>query len=837
MSSSGKYQVLISTSTIFISSNYGSSWSLYGATAVPNNAPPVNTIQFASINGVTSQTITKQLFSGVSISSSGQYITICSSNTSTSIKSGYLFTSNDYGDTWTTVNNSIISRILNWIDVQVSATGQYQIAAVNKGQIYVSYDYGNSWNYTILPNQLWVSISMSSNGEYISAVTSTGTSYQGTQTNGLMFQSNNTLVSDAYGPGFGVSNTSYNNFGQSWVLNTNTFAHSILSIGTSSSGQYVLLATQQQIFASNNNGQTFTSIYSFPNTMTSCDIDISTSGQYVVVLAYSASTSLVLQASNISQTSNTYNLVAITTSSPKIIIDNLSSVSVSGNGQYQVITAKASNSIFISTNYGSNWNQVTIFGTSTAPSTVTSGSCAMSTSGQYIVVYFGNYGLFVSSNYGQIWNQITSNLPTPTTTSVYNVDISTSGQYITLTFNNTLYSSSSYGTNWSINTSSVLNTSNIFTDLSMSSTGQYQVLATTATGGNVYVSSDYGNTWLIPATPPPSSWQGITISSSGLWIYVISSSTLYTSFQGTNVSLGTNKGDYLVYSGNIYNNWVVVGENSILLGANAGYTGQGLNSVAIGNSSGYSNQGQNSIAIGNMAGWTGQGVNSIAIGFESGNQIQGTGAVGIGYESGNIRQGQYSIAIGNNAGNQNQGQYSIAIGNNAGQINQGQYSIAIGNNAGTTGSSYQAANSIILNATSNGITAGNTGFFVSPVTTYTSVPSTASNLYYNRTTYEIFAGPSPSSSDYRVKDNIMKLDDTINVDSLNPLKYYNTVFNREEIGLIAHELQEIYPFLVTGEKDGHELQTINYNSLIGILVKELQDLKPRLEKLEKRFNL
>ena len=83
----------------------------------------------------------------------------------------------------------------------------------------------------------------------------------------------------------------------------------------------------------------------------------------------------------------------------------------------------------------------------------------------------------------------------------------------------------------------------------------------------------------------------------------------------------------------------------------------------------------------------------------------------------------------------------------------------------------------------------------------------------------------------------MKLDDTINVDSLNPLKYYNTVFNRDEIGLIAHELQEIYPFLVTGEKDGDELQSIHYNSLIGILVKELQDLKPRLEKLEKRFNL
>jgi len=117
------------------------------------------------------------------------------------------------------------------------------------------------------------------------------------------------------------------------------------------------------------------------------------------------------------------------------------------------------------------------------------------------------------------------------------------------------------------------------------------------------------------------------------------------------------------------------------------------------------------------------------------------------------------------------------------------------------------------------------------------VPTGSLSLYYNTGTYEIFSGPQPSTSDYRVKENIRQLDDTINVDNLNPLKYYNTVFNREEIGLIAHELQEIYPFLVTGEKNGDELQSIHYNSLIGILVKELQDLKPRLEKLEKRLDL
>jgi gliding-associated putative ABC transporter substrate-binding component GldG len=42
----------------------------------------------------------------------------------------------------------------------------------------------------------------------------------------------------------------------------------------------------------------------------------------------------------------------------------------------------------------------------------------------------------------------------------------------------------------------------------------------------------------------------------------------------------------------------------------------------------------------------------------------------------------------------------------------------------------------------------------------------------------------------------------------------------------------IYPDLVKGEKDGEEYQRVYYNGLIGILVKEVQDLKRRLAALE-----
>jgi len=88
-------------------------------------------------------------------------------------------------------------------------------------------------------------------------------------------------------------------------------------------------------------------------------------------------------------------------------------------------------------------------------------------------------------------------------------------------------------------------------------------------------------------------------------------------------------------------------------------------------------------------------------------------------------------------------------------------------------------------------------------------------------------------SDYRIKENIKRLDDTFIVDNLIPVTYINKNNNKQDIGLIAHELQEIYPFLVNGEKDGPETQSINYNGLIGLLIKEIQELKKEIKLLQK----
>jgi hypothetical protein len=102
-------------------------------------------------------------------------------------------------------------------------------------------------------------------------------------------------------------------------------------------------------------------------------------------------------------------------------------------------------------------------------------------------------------------------------------------------------------------------------------------------------------------------------------------------------------------------------------------------------------------------------------------------------------------------------------------------------------------------------------------------------LYVNGNAY---ATSYSSASDYRIKENIQLLDERFTVDYLKPVHYLNTKTGKQDIGLIAHELQEIFPELVNGKKDDEELQAINYIGLIPILIKEIQELKRKLYQLQ-----
>jgi hypothetical protein len=89
------------------------------------------------------------------------------------------------------------------------------------------------------------------------------------------------------------------------------------------------------------------------------------------------------------------------------------------------------------------------------------------------------------------------------------------------------------------------------------------------------------------------------------------------------------------------------------------------------------------------------------------------------------------------------------------------------------------------------------------------------------------------TSDYRIKEVIEPLNvATHSVDNLKPVKYFNKKSEKVEFGFIAHEVQEFFPELVTGEKNGEALQTLNYVGLISILVQEIKELKSEVAQLK-----
>jgi hypothetical protein len=64
------------------------------------------------------------------------------------------------------------------------------------------------------------------------------------------------------------------------------------------------------------------------------------------------------------------------------------------------------------------------------------------------------------------------------------------------------------------------------------------------------------------------------------------------------------------------------------------------------------------------------------------------------------------------------------------------------------------------------------------------------------------------------------------------VQYNNKSDDSKHFGVIAHELAEIYPELVDGEKNGEIMQSVSYLELIPICINEIQLLKKQAALLD-----
>jgi hypothetical protein len=122
---------------------------------------------------------------------------------------------------------------------------------------------------------------------------------------------------------------------------------------------------------------------------------------------------------------------------------------------------------------------------------------------------------------------------------------------------------------------------------------------------------------------------------------------------------------------------------------------------------------------------------------------------------------------------------------------------------------------------------------------YTISSSTGNMLHYFNCNMQIDgsltvkdsvkAAGSTLTSDYRLKSNVRDIDEFTTL-NLRPVQF--EMFDKHRIGLIAHELQEHIPCVVTGEKDGKEMQSVNYIDLIPVLIKDLQRMNQEIKELK-----
>jgi hypothetical protein len=181
------------------------------------------------------------------------------------------------------------------------------------------------------------------------------------------------------------------------------------------------------------------------------------------------------------------------------------------------------------------------------------------------------------------------------------------------------------------------------------------------------------------------------------------------------------------------------------------------------------------------------------------------------------------------------------------------------NNNGNVGIGTSAAPNRLIVGSSTGITGevsmitakGATGVAY-PIATFMDSVNGADQIVFNNTNGRVGAIQTTGSStaynttsDYRLKENIHSMDSTTSMEKVSMLNPVTFTFKPDPTsvvsGFIAHEVKEVYPDPVTGDKDSVDengniiIQSMDYGRLTPLLCSALKGVLDRLNAIEAKL--
>lgn len=99
-------------------------------------------------------------------------------------------------------------------------------------------------------------------------------------------------------------------------------------------------------------------------------------------------------------------------------------------------------------------------------------------------------------------------------------------------------------------------------------------------------------------------------------------------------------------------------------------------------------------------------------------------------------------------------------------------------------------------------------------------------------------GTITASSDEKIKTNVKTIENALEkVLSMRGVEYDRLDSGEHQIGVIAQEVQQVVPEVVYPKNPSpdHDIQSVAYGNLVGLLIEAIKQQDKRIEELEKKL--